>query len=65
MNREDEAQRLREPVGDADVLIDGYRQHRLVAGGFGVDELAKLRPRLIHVSVNCYASGGAFVDRAG
>ncbi|MGF6851670.1 CoA transferase [Paraburkholderia sp. CI3] len=65
MDRAGEAERLRELVSEADVLIDGYRPNRLAAHGFGVDELVKLRPGLIHVSVNCYGSGGPFADRAG
>lgn len=64
-DRADEARRLRELVREADVFIDGYRPHRLEAHGFGVDELARLRPGLVHVSVNCYGSGGPFADRAG
>lgn len=65
MGRAEEAARLRELVKDADVVIDGYRPDRLAAHGFGVDELVRLRPGLIHVSVNCFGSGGPFADRAG
>ncbi|ANF59638.1 acyl-CoA transferase [Halotalea alkalilenta] len=63
--RADEARRLRELVRDADVFIDGYRPGRLQAHGFGVDELTTLRPGLVHVSVNCFGSGGPFAERAG
>ncbi|GAB7538301.1 CoA transferase [Burkholderia sp. 3C] len=65
MDLADEAARLRELVTGADVVIDGYRPQRLAAHGYGVDELVRLRPGLIHVSVNCYGSGGPFADRAG
>lgn len=60
-----QAAQLRSLVGEADVFIDGYRPERLAAHGFGVDELVKLRPGLVHVSVNCFGSGGPFGLRAG
>jgi crotonobetainyl-CoA:carnitine CoA-transferase CaiB-like acyl-CoA transferase len=61
----DEAARLRELAGDADVFIEGYRPQRLEAHGFGADELAETRPGLVYVSVNCFGSGGPFGPRAG
>lgn len=63
--RPQEAARLRTLVRSADVFIDGYRPHRLAAHGFGAEQLTALRPGLIHVSVNCFGSGGPFADRAG
>ncbi|MFF2911457.1 CoA transferase [Paenibacillus sp. NPDC057934] len=65
INKADEAAKLKELVREADVFIEGYRPHSLEAHGFGVEELAKLRPGLIYVSVNCYGSGGPFASRAG
>lgn len=64
-NLADEAARLRDLVREADVFIEGYRPHRLEAHGFGADDLVKLRPGLVYVSVNCYGSGGPFASRAG
>lgn len=60
-----EAKRLRALTREADVFIDGYRPHRLAAHGFGVEDLMRLRPGLIHVTVNCFGSGGPFASRAG
>lgn len=60
-----QATRLRSLVQGADVFIEGYRPGRLEAHGFGPAELAQQRPGLVHVSVNCYGSGGPFADRAG
>jgi crotonobetainyl-CoA:carnitine CoA-transferase CaiB-like acyl-CoA transferase len=65
IHRADQAARLRELAREADVFIDGYRPGRLAAHGFGVDELAKMRPGLVHVTVNCYGSGGPWASRAG
>ncbi|MCG8707943.1 CoA transferase [Brenneria sp. 4F2] len=61
----DQAAQLRNLVRDSDVFIDGYRPGRLAAHGFGVEDLVNMRPGLIHISVNCFGSGGPFADRAG
>lgn len=63
--RPEEAARLRALIRTADVMIDGYRPRRLAAHGFGAEEMMALRPGLVHVSVNCFGSGGPFADRAG
>lgn len=60
-----QAQQLKTLVGESDVFIDGYRPGRLDAHGFGVEELMKIRPGLIHISVNCFGSGGPFASWAG
>lgn len=60
-----DAQRLYQLVKDSDVFIDGFRPHRLQAHGFGAQQLIDLRPGLVHVSVNCFGSGGPFGSRAG
>ncbi|HCI4647926.1 TPA: CoA transferase [Klebsiella quasipneumoniae subsp. similipneumoniae] len=65
MNIPDEAQKLKELVRESDIFIDGYRPGRLKAHGFGTEDLMKLRPGLIHISVNCFGSGGPFAARAG
>jgi crotonobetainyl-CoA:carnitine CoA-transferase CaiB-like acyl-CoA transferase len=49
----------------ADVFLNGYRPGRLAARGFSVEELAKLRPGIVNVSVSCFGAGGPFSDRAG
>jgi crotonobetainyl-CoA:carnitine CoA-transferase CaiB-like acyl-CoA transferase len=60
-----ESAALYELIKSADVFIDGYRPGTLEARGFGADHLMALRPGLIHVSVNCFGSGGPFASRAG
>ncbi len=60
-----DAERMRALVGEADVFIDGYRPHALGRLGFGADDLLRQRPGLVHVSVNCFGTGGPFADRAG
>jgi crotonobetainyl-CoA:carnitine CoA-transferase CaiB-like acyl-CoA transferase len=60
-----QAGRLHELAGSADVFIDGYRPGRLDSLGFGADELISARPGLVHLSVNCFGSGGPWAGRAG
>ena len=57
--------RFAELVREADVVVNGYRPGALARLGFGMEELARLRPGIIQVSVSCYGSGGPFADRAG
>jgi crotonobetainyl-CoA:carnitine CoA-transferase CaiB-like acyl-CoA transferase len=62
---ENQAATLRSLVRQSDVFIDGYRPGRLAAYGFGSEDLTRLRPGLIHLSINCFGSGGPFASRAG
>ena len=61
----EQAARLKELARSADVFIEGYRPGRVKAHGFGAEELAKIRPGIVYVSVNCFGSGGPLSDRAG
>lgn len=65
LNKVADAEKLKALVAECDVIIDGYRPDRLAAYGFGVDDLVKINPNLIHVNVNCFGSGGPFGQRAG
>lgn len=64
-NLPDEKEQLKQLASQADVFIDGYRPNRVASHGFGVEDLVKLRPGIVHLSVNCFGSGGPFYDRAG
>ncbi len=46
--------RLMELVKDADVLVNGYRPGQLQKFGFGVDDLLRMRPGIVVVSVSCF-----------
>lgn len=61
----DGAARFAGLVKDADVVVNSYRPGALEALGFGMDELARLRPGIIRVDVSCYGSGGPFSGRRG
>jgi len=57
--------RLADLAREADVFVNGYRPGRLAGRGFGLEELARLRPGIINVSISCFGSGGPFAGRAG
>lgn len=63
--RPDERASLQVLAAGSDVMISGYRPGRLEAHGFGPDEMMRLRPGLVHVSISCFGSGGPFADRSG
>jgi crotonobetainyl-CoA:carnitine CoA-transferase CaiB-like acyl-CoA transferase len=56
---------LRSLVREADVFLQGYRPGALAALGFGPDELARLRPGLVCVSLSAYGSQGPWAGRRG
>lgn len=65
LKRPEEAARFAALAREADVVLNGYRPGALARLGFGMPELARLRPGIIQVSVSCFGSGGPFADRAG
>ncbi|MEU8178966.1 CoA transferase [Microbispora hainanensis] len=60
-----EADRLRELVCQADVVIQAYRPGALRARGFGPDDLAALRPGIVCVDISAYGSRGPWASRRG
>ncbi len=65
---------LRDPVGqstlrallrDADVFVQGYRPGALQALGFGPEEVARLRPGIVYVSLSAYGHVGPWAGRRG
>ena len=56
---------LRGLVQQADVFLQGYRPGALAASGFGPDELARLRPGLVCVSLSAYGEQGPWAGRRG
>jgi crotonobetainyl-CoA:carnitine CoA-transferase CaiB-like acyl-CoA transferase len=61
----DDADRLRDLVRESDVFSQGYRGGALARRGFGVDDLARLRPGIIAVSIDCYGHDGPWRNRPG
>src|SRR3989440_455632 len=65
---------LREPSGrealaglarGADIFVQGYRPGAVRGNGFGPDELARLRPGIVYVSLCAYGHDGPWANRRG
>ncbi len=65
LNRSADRERLRELVGESDVLVDGFRPGSLAARGLGMSDLHTLRPGLIHASLSAYSHLGPWSGRRG
>ena len=50
---------------DADVFVQGYRPGAIAALGFGPEEVAKIRPGIIYVSLCAYGHHGPWAARRG
>lgn len=56
---------LRGLAKDADVFLQAYRPGALAARGFGTEELARIRPGIVYVSVCAYGYEGPWAQRRG
>jgi crotonobetainyl-CoA:carnitine CoA-transferase CaiB-like acyl-CoA transferase len=65
LRREEDLQRLRRVIAEADVFVHSWRTGVLDRYGLSPAELAELRPGLIYVAVSCYGSDGPWATRAG
>lgn len=65
LGRTEEVERLTALAQEADVFVNGYRPGRLGEHGFGLEELVRLRPGMVVVSINCFGSGGPFATKGG
>ncbi|WP_144148177.1 CoA transferase [Paraburkholderia sp. BCC1884] len=52
-------------VGGADVFLQAYRPGALASRGFGPEELARVRPGIVYVSVSAYGHEGPWAQRRG
>jgi crotonobetainyl-CoA:carnitine CoA-transferase CaiB-like acyl-CoA transferase len=57
--------RLEGLVRGADVFSQGYRPGILSGLGFGPEDLAKIRPGIVSLSISCFGADGPFSHRAG
>lgn len=58
-------ERLLGLVGGADVFLQAYRPGALAARGLGPEELARVRPGIVYVSVCAYGHEGPWAGRRG
>jgi crotonobetainyl-CoA:carnitine CoA-transferase CaiB-like acyl-CoA transferase len=52
-------------VRDADVFVQGYRPGAIAALGFSPDEVAKIRPGIVYLSLSAYGHEGPWAARRG
>lgn len=52
-------------IPEADVFVQGYRPGAIAAFGFGPEEIAKLHPGIIYVSLCAYGHAGPWARRRG
>ncbi len=56
---------LRALVRECDIFLQGYRPGGLAARGFGPEELVRLRPGIVCVSLSAYGEQGPWRERRG
>jgi CoA-transferase family III len=56
---------LRAVLRDAHVFIQGYRPGALAAFGFGPEDVARVRPGIVMVSLSAYGDTGVWAGRRG
>ena len=52
-------------LGDAHVLLQGYRPGAIAGLGFGPQDAARLRPGLVYASLSAYGRTGPWADKRG
>lgn len=65
LNEPAQADTLRELARGADVFSQGFQHKSLARRGFGVEQLAELRPGIIYVSENAFGHDGPWQERPG
>jgi crotonobetainyl-CoA:carnitine CoA-transferase CaiB-like acyl-CoA transferase len=65
LRTEDGRAALRELLAGAHVFVQGYRPGGLQSLGFGVEDIAKLRPGIVQVSLSAYGARGPWKERRG
>lgn len=65
LDRNEDTERLHALAHDADVFSQGYRMGAFARRGFSPEALAKARPGIVVVSINCYGHKGPWAGRPG
>jgi crotonobetainyl-CoA:carnitine CoA-transferase CaiB-like acyl-CoA transferase len=65
LRRADDAQRLRQLIGEADVFVQSYRPGALGRYSFAPEDVARLRPGIVYVTVSAYSHLGPWQERRG
>jgi crotonobetainyl-CoA:carnitine CoA-transferase CaiB-like acyl-CoA transferase len=56
---------LRALLAQADIFSQGYRPHSIAALGFAPEEVARISPGIVHVSLSAYGPTGPWAGRRG
>ncbi len=65
LDKPEDARTLSELVRGADVFSQGYRRGAFDRRGFGPSDLARIRPGIVVISINCYGHDGPWEGRPG
>lgn len=65
LNRSEDRARLVALLGQADVMVHGYRSDALERLGLGLEERQRIRPGLVDVSLDAYGWTGPWATRRG
>jgi len=65
LRRADEGERLRALIRQSDVFVQAYRPGALAGHGFSPEEVARLRPGIVYVTLNAYGHVGPWRERRG
>lgn len=65
LRRADDADRLRRLVAGADVFSQSYRPGALATRGFAPEDVARLRPGIVYVTLSAYGHAGPWRERRG
>lgn len=65
LRRQEDAERLRQLIRGADVLIESFRPGVMERFGCGYEQLRELNPRLVYAALTGYGHTGPYRDRPG
>jgi crotonobetainyl-CoA:carnitine CoA-transferase CaiB-like acyl-CoA transferase len=65
LRRPDQAERLRALIRRSDFFVQAYRPGALAGHGFSAEEVARLRPGIVYVTLNAYGHVGPWRERRG
>jgi crotonobetainyl-CoA:carnitine CoA-transferase CaiB-like acyl-CoA transferase len=65
LNTAEGVSQLRHLIADADVFVQGYRPGSIAARGFAVEDVARLRPGIVYVSLSAFSHAGPWSQRRG
>jgi crotonobetainyl-CoA:carnitine CoA-transferase CaiB-like acyl-CoA transferase len=58
LRQDKDRDRLRRLVERADLFVQGYTPGKVAGFGFGPEDVARLRPGIVYVTLSCYGSDG-------